>query len=152
MKKIKNGMIALGLYCLLVGLAFLITSGVDKTTAQVIYIIVLVLGLLIWYESMYTDLRKGLLQGTSTMLCFVIPSLVLSIGYYLQIADHESWKTLYFFFHSPFIYGLNSVINIPDRPIMSIILPSGIIVIFFLFLLIKHIIRENNWQKSPYIY
>lgn len=143
-------MIALGWYCLLTGLSFVLTLVMSKFTVSLLYIIVLVLSLLLWYEFMYIDFRKGIQQSVITMLFFIIPSLVISVGNFLQLGN-QSWRMVYSFFHGPFIYGLAPIINL-NRPVLSIILPSGIILLLFIFLIIKYIIIEKKWQKSPYIY
>lgn len=149
MNKIKNGMIALGWYCLLAGFSFMLALVMPKFIVSLIYIIVLVLSLLLWYEFMYIDFRKGIQQSVITMLFFIIPSLVISVGNFLQLS-YQSWRFVYKFYHGPFLYGLAPVINL-NKPLSSIILPSGIILLIFFFLIIKYIILEKKWQKSPYV-
>lgn len=152
MNNIKNGMVTLGWYCLLAAITFLLAPWVEKTAASVLYIIALVVSLLIWYESLYVDLRKGIQQSLATMSFFIIPSLIISLGRYLLVAGDEYWKIVYEFFHGPFISGLTPIMNMSARPVLTILLPSLIILALFFFRLIKHIIRENSWQKTPYIY
>ncbi|HBQ85468.1 MAG TPA: hypothetical protein DER33_01930 [Syntrophomonas sp.] len=150
MNKIKDGTIALGWYCLLAGLSYMLALVIPKITVSLLYIVVLVLSLLLWYEFMRIDFRKGIQQSIITMLFFIIPSLVISIGNFLQM-ENELWKMVYIFFHGPFIYGFAPVTDL-NLPALSIILPSGVIMLLFIFLITKYIIIEKKWQKSPYLY
>ncbi|HEX3012617.1 MAG TPA: hypothetical protein VHQ70_11430 [Syntrophomonadaceae bacterium] len=152
MKNVENGLKTLLCYCIFTALIYFLTPAMNKTTASVVYIVVLLSVLMGWYEIIYIDLRKGLLQGIITMLFFIVPSLGISGAYYLQAMKEGFLRVLYTFFHSPFIYGLNSVINMPLRPVLSIMLPSGVILVLFTFSLIKNIITENNRRRSPYIF
>lgn len=150
-KKFGKGLSTFGWYCLIAVFTFFVVPVFNEAGAALFYAVVMVLSLLVWYEAISYDIRKGIPQGMGTVLWFSIPSLILSAAGNIA-GESQIWGLINQVFNGPFIFGLNPVFDTFDLPVVRIIWPSLIILLLFVFQLIRHIIKESNWQKTPYIY
>ncbi|MGS0765410.1 hypothetical protein [Syntrophomonas curvata] len=156
MRKIKNGVIALLVYCMLAAAAYGVVT-FWKWHPGFIYTIIFMLSVVVWYEALTRAFKRDMGRGMGVVLSYIIPSIVISyLNYSAGLAGAGKATintTVYELFHMPMIFGLNVTSGLlVDHPLLMIFFPSLMMLILAIYPFARNISKAIEAQHTQYIF
>lgn len=154
MRKIKDGVVALLLYCVLAAAAYGMVTFWNWNSGM-IYTITFMLSVVIWYEALTRAFRRDMGRGMGVVLAYVIPSLIISYLYGADITQTSGTigATIYQMFHMPVLFGLKDVSSLlAAHPLLMIFFPSLIMLILAIYPFAHNISNAIEAQHTQYIF
>lgn len=156
MRKLKNGVGALLLYCVLAAAAYGVVTFWNWHPGF-IYTIAFMLSIVIWYEALTRAFKRDMGRGIGVVLAYIIPSLIISYFNYsaslAELGEATSSTTVYKVFHMPLVFGLNSTSGLlADHSLLMIFFPSIMMLIVAIYPFARNISKAIEAQHTQYIF